>query len=178
MKGRKMQRNCLYQVAGDFMIMKLYLKLGNGLNQTTYLHLIFKSLIQVIIKLKKKLENGIFSTYFIGGGLYDQENQKKISKMIDLSDEFSKESQVTYVGKNQKGNKVGRWNIQFKNENVQIILQIICGGGQFSEENSIKIGKWVEVIDNFGAGVGQLKVTYNGEYNYGKKVGMNRNGYR
>ncbi|CAD8152373.1 unnamed protein product [Paramecium pentaurelia] len=99
----------------------------------------------------------------IGGGFYDQEDSVKIGKWIDLSDGFSNESQVTYVGEYKKGNKVGKWNIQFKNEKV--------GGGLYGEENSIKIGKWIEVIDNFGAGVGQLKITYNGEYNDGKKVG-------
>ncbi|CAD8131226.1 unnamed protein product [Paramecium sonneborni] len=118
-----------------------------------------------------------------GGGSYDEEgNQKKIGKWIELDEKFSNSHQVTYSGQyNMNNKKVGRWDINYCNEyggvqyqqmqilqNLQetyLIIQknIISGGGSYDEEgNQKKIGRWIELYENFNH---FNQIAYNGEYN-------------
>ncbi|CAD8156242.1 unnamed protein product [Paramecium octaurelia] len=104
----------------------------------------------------------------IGGGSYDQGNNgMKMGKWIELSEDFQYLSQIIYQGEYLKGKKTGRWDILYRmitNENFTLI-----GGGLFDERGyGIKIGKWIEVNEGFGL---NCVVTYNGEYENGKKVG-------
>ncbi|CAD8099421.1 unnamed protein product [Paramecium sonneborni] len=104
----------------------------------------------------------------IGGGSYDQEgNQKKIGKWVEL-DLWLDYKQVTYSGEyNMDGKKVGRWDIMYckYNEGYKQI-----GGGSYDQEgNQNKIGKWIELDDQFYE---HKQVTYIGEYNMnGIKIG-------
>ncbi|CAD8117458.1 unnamed protein product [Paramecium sonneborni] len=107
----------------------------------------------------------------IGGGSFDEQGIK-IGRWMELCEGFNSEKQVTYNGEyNQKGMKVGRWDINYCEEGKQEYKLI--GGGSYGEGvNQIKIGKWVELDEGFGDGIGQNKITYNGEYNMkGMKVG-------
>ncbi|CAD8087939.1 unnamed protein product [Paramecium primaurelia] len=127
----------------------------------------------------------------IGGGSFvekinDQNlfGSVKTGIWIELSDGFKSNSEVTYKGEYENGKKVGRWNIFYKDDQMQqllIFLQIkfhmFCqsGGGQYEklEDNhmgdSIKVGKWIEQIQGFYE-YGQ--VLYCGEYLNGKKVSI------
>ncbi|CAD8113195.1 unnamed protein product [Paramecium sonneborni] len=125
-------------------------------------------------------------SHFSGGGSYDQEgSQRKIGQWIDLDEGFFKNSlnskQITYNGEyNMNGVKVGRWNImqckrgQQEYKQMQILSKQkefkIIGGGSYDQEGSQKkVGKWVELDDNFS---GFQQVTFNGQYNMkGIKVG-------
>ncbi|CAD8214782.1 unnamed protein product [Paramecium pentaurelia] len=89
----------------------------------------------------------INKNYLIGGGLYDEEGLYKIGRWIEVSNVFEVDRQVTYNGEYRNGKKVGRWDIYFKFvENKQI------GGGLYDEEGEIKVGRWIELSDNFHQG--------------------------
>ncbi|CAD8117461.1 unnamed protein product [Paramecium primaurelia] len=105
--------------------------------------------------------------YMIGGGSYDQEDQNKIGKWIELSDGFQEFCQVTCSGEYKNGKRVGQWSIWYKyweTNNNEVI-----GGGFYDEEGSMKIGRWIELSDEFKC---DLQITINGEYNNGKRVGI------
>ncbi|CAD8156913.1 unnamed protein product [Paramecium octaurelia] len=106
----------------------------------------------------------------IGGGLYNDEGSIKIGKWIELSDAFTDKQQITYIGEYNNGKKIGRWNINFQGGclQTQSSKQQYSGGGAYDEESQLKIGKWIDLTDNFTS---HSIVTYNGEYKYGKKVG-------
>ncbi|CAD8209882.1 unnamed protein product [Paramecium octaurelia] len=73
-------------------------------------------------------------------------------------------SQITYIGQYENGKKIGRWDIVDMGSNV--------GGGSYDDEwNGIKLGRWIELSNNFGNGIKQSKITYAGDYKYGKKIG-------
>ncbi|CAD8128705.1 unnamed protein product [Paramecium sonneborni] len=108
--------------------------------------------------------NIFWENQLIGGGLYNEEGSFKIGKWIELSDRFQRNSQVTYSGHYKKGQKVGKWNIFFR-ENDEF-YQI--GGGKYDDECSIKSGKWIEPKESFNL---YSQVTFNGQYKNGKKVG-------
>ncbi|CAD8203023.1 unnamed protein product [Paramecium pentaurelia] len=94
----------------------------------------------------------------IGGGLYeDGEHGVKIGKWIELS---NINTQLTYIGEYKKGQKVGKWDTYFNYfGNKQI------GGGLYDEEGEgIKIGRWIEVNDEF---FDSSQGTLNGEYKNG-----------
>ncbi|CAD8109524.1 unnamed protein product [Paramecium sonneborni] len=104
----------------------------------------------------------------IGCGCYE-ESQKKIGRWIELRDSFWDRAQVTYNGEyNKKGKKIGYWDINFDRWGDGKYKHI--GGGLYSErESQIKIGKWVELDEEFKW---EKQVTYEGEYNMkGMKVG-------
>ncbi|CAD8108633.1 unnamed protein product [Paramecium sonneborni] len=101
----------------------------------------------------------------IGGGSYDVEGLIKTGRWIDVSDEFSWGSKVTYLGEYKNGKKVGRWEIAAWGKYI--------GGGSYKEEGKlfevgIKIGRWNELKEVFGL---NSYVTYNGEYKNGQKIG-------
>ncbi|CAD8129028.1 unnamed protein product [Paramecium sonneborni] len=102
----------------------------------------------------------------IGGGSYDKEgSQKKIGKWIELDEKFSNNNQVIYNGEfNLNCMKVGRWEIlyhQYYDFNEKGYQQI--GGGSYDQEGyQKKIGKWIELDQEFKYG---KQITHNGEYN-------------
>ncbi|CAD8182413.1 unnamed protein product [Paramecium octaurelia] len=98
----------------------------------------------------------------IGGGLYNENgDQSKIGEWIEISDKYSNKLQITYKGQYNYGNKTGRWDI--KNKDKQI------GGGLYDEAGQgVKIGQWIDICDEFYS---WSKISYNGEYNNGQKVG-------
>ncbi|CAD8065871.1 unnamed protein product [Paramecium sonneborni] len=106
----------------------------------------------------------------IGGGSYGEgEDQIKIGKWVEIDEGFTWLKQVTYNGEyNIQGIKVGRWDINYCKKNENEYKQI--GGGLYgNEESQIKIGKWVELWENFE---NYAFILYNGEYNIkGMKVG-------
>ncbi|CAD8068104.1 unnamed protein product [Paramecium primaurelia] len=105
----------------------------------------------------------INKNYLIGGGLYDEEGLYKIGRWIEVSNGFEVDRQVTYNGEYRNGKKVGRWDIYFKFvENKQI------GGGLYDEEGEIKVGRWIELSDNFHQGE---QLIYEGFYKRSKKEG-------
>ncbi|CAD8166300.1 unnamed protein product [Paramecium pentaurelia] len=103
----------------------------------------------------------------IGGGQYDQESSLKIGKWIEQSDGFSEYSQVIYNGEYINGRKIGKWEIDYRDNSDQSFIQI--GGGQYDEASSTKIGRWIELNDGFTY---YSQVIYNGEYINSKKVGQ------
>ncbi|CAD8137801.1 unnamed protein product [Paramecium octaurelia] len=104
----------------------------------------------------------------IGGGEYDQQvGGMKIGKWIELSDRFSCDSQVTYIGEYKGSNKVGKWDTYFR-YNYSTPLQKIAGGYYDQGSNGIKIGKWIELSERFWKDQQVISI---GEYNNGQKVG-------
>ncbi|CAD8081943.1 unnamed protein product [Paramecium primaurelia] len=107
------------------------------------------------IDSKCKLEEDI---KWIGGGKYDL--GLKIGKWIDVHEPFAltiKEG-ITYCGVYLQGKKIGQWDMKQGSDKI--------GGGLYTENGSeTKLGKWIEMDEE------NYKWIYQGEYNYGKKVG-------
>ncbi|CAD8150614.1 unnamed protein product [Paramecium octaurelia] len=103
----------------------------------------------------------------IGGGIYQEavKGSIKSGKWIELSDSFSIGSQITQEGYYNNGKKVGGWNIIWNDNNINKKI----GGGLY--DCSIQVGRWIELIKDFGGGQGQSQIIYNGEYQNGRKVG-------
>ncbi|CAD8208969.1 unnamed protein product [Paramecium pentaurelia] len=132
---------------------------------------------------KKGQKVGRWDTYFnyfgnkqIGGGLYDEEGEGiKIGRWIEVNDEFFDSSQVTLNGEYKNGQKLGKWDIYFnygvnkKMQNNNQLYKRFSGGGSYDQVSvGVKIGKWIEIKDNFKWA---LQTTLNGEYENGKKIG-------
>ncbi|CAD8083169.1 unnamed protein product [Paramecium primaurelia] len=101
-----------------------------------------------------------------GCGQYDEAgNECKIGRWIELSNEFRNTSQFTCDGQYKNGKKVGRWDIQWHHQKSNKNI----GGGLYDESgNECKIGRWIEISDEFDD---FSQVTYHGDYRCGKKVG-------
>ncbi|CAD8193807.1 unnamed protein product [Paramecium octaurelia] len=95
----------------------------------------------------------------VGGGSYNELSQK-IGKWIELDEGFYDQLKVTWDGEYKQDKKVGCWDIFY--ENIKI------GGGTFGDGEGIKQGNWVELGNGFSY---CSRVTENGEYHKGKKVG-------
>ncbi|CAD8094004.1 unnamed protein product [Paramecium sonneborni] len=107
----------------------------------------------------------------IGGGEYSEElkNQKHGNwvELIEQIDGFYNMSQVTFSGEYKIGNKVGIWNFNWRERENSRFERI--GGGYYDEElQNLKKGKWIELTDRF---YDMNKVTHEGEYKNGKKIG-------
>ncbi|CAD8130348.1 unnamed protein product [Paramecium sonneborni] len=101
----------------------------------------------------------------IGGGSYDIRGSIKSGMWIEVSDQYSWGSKVTYFGEYENGKKVGRWDITAWGKQI--------GGGSYNDkgrmvEIGIKDGRWTEVKEVFGQ---HSYITYNGEYKNGQKIG-------
>ncbi|CAD8179779.1 unnamed protein product [Paramecium pentaurelia] len=98
----------------------------------------------------------------IGGGSYDKQGEgNKIGNWIELSEDYSENFQVMYHGEYVNGKKIGRWDIYYQKDRI--------GGGLYDETgNGLKLGNWVEIMDNFKL---NSQVIFSGEYKNGKKVG-------
>ncbi|CAD8068146.1 unnamed protein product [Paramecium sonneborni] len=111
---------------------------------------------------------GSLQPKYIGGGLYDkEEGWIKIGRWIEIDEGFQRIKQVTFNGfYNMKGMKVDRWYISLKEDEKHKKI----GGGSYCKEGGYKVGKWVELWENFED---QIQITYIGEYNKkGVKVGI------
>ncbi|CAD8095098.1 unnamed protein product [Paramecium sonneborni] len=105
-----------------------------------------------------------------GGGIYGEgEGEIKIGRWIEQWENFGWDREVTFEGEyNMKGMKIGRWDIWFVWFSGFSKKKFICGGGSYGE-GQIKIGRWVDLWENFGQ---HRVVTCLGEYNMkGEKVG-------
>ncbi|CAD8120898.1 unnamed protein product [Paramecium sonneborni] len=106
----------------------------------------------------------------IGGGSYNQKDgfAIKIGMWIEEWVKFGYMKEVIFKGEyNMKGFKKGRWDILYRKYGR--VEYKLLGGGEYQEGNSKKIGKWIELSDNF---CGLSQVTYEGEYNLkGKTIG-------
>ncbi|CAD8117885.1 unnamed protein product [Paramecium primaurelia] len=109
------------------------------------------------------------SLKIIGGGLYDEAGDGlKIGEWIDLNDGFDEQKYVTYHGEYKNDKKVGLWEIWNLCLSKYDYQEKYIGGGLYDEDGEeIKLGKWVQLPDNFR----NCQATYNGEYKNGKKVG-------
>ncbi|CAD8184269.1 unnamed protein product [Paramecium octaurelia] len=110
---------------------------------------------------------------FSGGGLYSLvqgTDSIKIGKWVEFTAGFFCKSQVIYKGEYLNGNKIGIWDNLFRNE---ISEQFHLIGGELyylrEELGSFKGGKWIELSENYGNGVGLSEVIYVGQYQNGKK---------
>ncbi|CAD8101442.1 unnamed protein product [Paramecium sonneborni] len=102
----------------------------------------------------------------IGGGVFNELGQKN-QKWVELSDGFWDGSQIIYIGEYKNGNKVGRWDIEFRDD-INTAFSLIGGGSYDDAGDELKLGNWVEIIENFGD---FPYVKQNGVYKNGKKVG-------
>ncbi|CAD8154083.1 unnamed protein product [Paramecium octaurelia] len=147
-----------------------YDEIGNGIKIGNWVELSYAFWRDVQVTQYGEYKNGkkVGRWFFeneeeqIGGGSYHEDgNETKIGYWGELSDEFSSGSEITYNGQYKDGKKVGRWDIMFRDEQI--------GGGSYDDEGyGLKIGKWIESTEIFGLG---SEITYNGEYQNGKKVG-------
>ncbi|CAD8116430.1 unnamed protein product [Paramecium primaurelia] len=95
-----------------------------------------------------------------GSANYDDDGTE-----IFKNDEASK---ILQVGEFKHGKKVGRWDIFYWDQKKAKFEQI--GGGLYDEQGSgNKIGNWIEYKTGYK---NNSQITFNGEYNNGKKVGL------
>ncbi|CAD8200147.1 unnamed protein product [Paramecium pentaurelia] len=146
--------------------------INNGLKEGPWKELIQNYSSQVIVyqigqyqnDKKKGIWEFMYKNNKIGSGLYNEQGQKHC-KWRELSHDFSDQSQITLNGEYKNGKKIGRWDILFKRQIMELI-----GGGQYSfEGDGVKNGRWTEINFNFSV---DLQLTYNGEYKNGKKIGQ------
>ncbi|CAD8101898.1 unnamed protein product [Paramecium sonneborni] len=108
--------------------------------------------------------NCFYEGELIGSGFYDDLNLKN-GKWIEPSDNFQYYRQIKFEGWYKNGKKIGKWDLYWQGEGKNQDFELI-GGGYYNEQ-SIKIGIWIEISDDFQ----KLKqVVYKGEYQNGKKV--------
>ncbi|CAD8215092.1 unnamed protein product [Paramecium octaurelia] len=75
----------------------------------------------------------------IGGGLYDKKRKNK-GYWIDIYEQFWNWMQVKFIGGYYKGLKVGKWDTIYDEK--------VIGGGLYNQDK-IKIGKWIELAENY-----------------------------
>ncbi|CAD8156476.1 unnamed protein product [Paramecium pentaurelia] len=129
-----------------------------------------------VIKCKNNIKNVQIMSTHSGGGLYDEENDSiKIGQWIEVDEEFFGCKQVTYHGEYKNYRKAGRWDIllgdnQCNSNYVKgLIINTISGGGLYDEENdSIKIGQWIELDEAFS---GNNQITHHGNMKMEEKWG-------
>ncbi|CAD8209758.1 unnamed protein product [Paramecium pentaurelia] len=106
----------------------------------------------------------------IGGGSYNDEKHGliKIGKWIELGHSFNISSQVTFIGEYKSGKRVGRWEIWFQQNYGDQKFQQVGGGSYDEEQGYIKVGRWIELTDNFNK---KSQVAFKGEYKNCRKIG-------
>ncbi|CAD8151626.1 unnamed protein product [Paramecium pentaurelia] len=164
------------------------IELGKKEGKWKELSVTFSKQCQIIFdgEYKNNQKIGRWNTYFrrkeeqdnlIGGGDYNYENGLKQGKWIDLFDNFREDCLVTYNGEYKNGQRVGKWDIYYREtlgENQEQMQEIIKqlkqrGGGSYDlKEGGIKNGIWIELSETFQ---NQSQVIYQGEYQNGIKVG-------
>ncbi|CAD8196093.1 unnamed protein product [Paramecium octaurelia] len=151
----------------------------------------YRPFLQMYYYINKQLKNNPS-----GGGFYEDQiegDSIKVGRWIDISEEFSYNQQITLSGEYKKGKKFGKWDIWWRNRNPDWICKLriyadgsmndnqfylrfnkgwknqqIGGGFYDSEGYGVKIGRWIELSDEFSQ---NYRVIYGGEYHNGKKVG-------
>ncbi|CAD8089843.1 unnamed protein product [Paramecium primaurelia] len=93
------------------------------------------------------------------GGYYSEDGLKQ-GFWKELSRNYSNENQVYECGEYINDQRNKQWKYIYDNK--------IIGGGVYNKQGQ-KIGKWVELDDEFQI---QSQVTYSGEYMNGQKVGV------
>ncbi|CAD8158047.1 unnamed protein product [Paramecium octaurelia] len=116
---------------------------------------------------------------------YNETGQRN-GKQVNMLEAFWDQSQVTYNGECHSSNNFGRWDIMHRRhkyqpfeqmQKIQIKLNmfkqfIFSGGGSYDKANDdVKIGQWIDLDENF---LNKKQVTFVGEYQNGKKVGMKK----
>ncbi|CAD8213692.1 unnamed protein product [Paramecium pentaurelia] len=145
---------------------------GNGVKIGKWIEVDERSVLNYIVTYSGEYRNdkkvGLWTTLnkqsgieqLCGSANYDDDGTE-----IFKNDEKSK---ILYIGEFRNGKKVGRWDIlswDSKNANFEQI-----GGGLYDEQGSgNKIGNWIEFKKGYK---NNSQITFNGEYNNGKKVGL------
>ncbi|CAD8215312.1 unnamed protein product [Paramecium octaurelia] len=101
----------------------------------------------------------------VGGGQYNK-NGKKYGMWDELPSNYGANFIGKYNGLYEDGKKQGKWDILFENQ--------VIGGGDYNNDG-IKTGKWIELMDNF---YNQSQVIYVGMYQDGGKIGQWQTLYR
>ncbi|CAD8123452.1 unnamed protein product [Paramecium sonneborni] len=103
-----------------------------------------------------------------GGGQYSIAGDGiKNGKWIEVIFEFTVNLQLTFNGEYKNGKKIGKWDIWQRDNIINKFEKI--GGGLYSQGgDGFKIGKWIELSDQFKQ---FEQVSYSGVYKNGKKVG-------
>ncbi|CAD8214676.1 unnamed protein product [Paramecium pentaurelia] len=119
----------------------------------------------------------IYEDKEIGGGLYNEFGEKT-GKWIDISRNFweykqqllKSESQILFIGNQINGCKVGRWDINWREQKDSQFIKI--GGGSYDnnlkEKKKQKLVNGLNQVMDFGSFKSQ--VTYSGKYVNGKKI--------
>ncbi|CAD8090392.1 unnamed protein product [Paramecium primaurelia] len=97
-----------------------------------------------------------------GGGSYDQYGDElKQGNWVEITENQGDYSYVNCRGGYQNGKKIGRWDIFWNNNGNQKII----GGGSYDEEgDELKLGYWVEIMDNFEENMQVVKKLVDGIY--------------
>ncbi|CAK86294.1 unnamed protein product (macronuclear) [Paramecium tetraurelia] len=105
----------------------------------------------------------------IGGGLYDESGKEfKVGYWVEIIDCYDFIKQIIFKGEYLYGQKYGKWSTWYKKYEETEFKQI--GGGFY--DDGIKIGKWIELHDNYGNFFGQSQIQHYGEYKCGNKIGL------
>ncbi|CAD8110861.1 unnamed protein product [Paramecium sonneborni] len=125
--------------------------------------------------------NYFYKNKQINGGYYNDQNQKN-GKWFELYNGIWEyflvyivisRSFVVYNGEYNNGKKVGKWDILY-GEFEDILQFQLKGCGFYDDQKQLsitaskKIGRWVELIHDYGR---DSQVSYQGEYQNGKKIG-------
>ncbi|CAD8120004.1 unnamed protein product [Paramecium sonneborni] len=93
------------------------------------------------------------------GGYYNEMGNKQ-GIWIDLFENFWDKCEVIYEGEYKNDIKRGYWKTIYKVQQI---------GGGYYNQNELKHGKWIDLDENFND---IYQMSYEGEYNDGKKVGL------
>ncbi|CAD8131375.1 unnamed protein product [Paramecium sonneborni] len=121
-----------------------------------------RKLVDVQLNIERKARNNLSRSE-----LYDEGGDGiKIGRQIELWEKFNDYSIVYFQGEYKNGRKVGRWDIYFKDYDLNFKK---IGGGSYDEKgNGIKNGIWNEINDCFK---NSNLILDNGEYKNGKRIG-------
>ncbi|CAD8130671.1 unnamed protein product [Paramecium sonneborni] len=101
----------------------------------------------------------------VGGGWFDN-NGQKYGKWIELSENYSKVSKLTYVGQYNNGIRIGQWDIYYNDT--------IIGLGVYNQKG-MKNGEWTILHENFW---NRCQIIYIGQFLDGKRISEWKTFYR
>ncbi|CAD8157751.1 unnamed protein product [Paramecium pentaurelia] len=168
-------QNILYKVCNqnvqvEVVITIKVLKKDIGLIQRRNLILKNNQLLQVNMKMVKKLVNGINFNIMNNKNIFGRDLWSMIySEIKYIKKKISKKQSIKGNRKIPEKQVDGISIVEINNRNQLQNDKSISGGGLYDEGNDgMKIGKWIDLDEGFYYG---QYVTYNGEYKNGKKVG-------